>query len=72
MNTYKITFTYSAPKGGFLRSGALIVDAENEAVARAMALNELKQHRHGVITKITLYATQTELPLDNTTGQRKK
>lgn len=71
MNVYKVTFTYAAPNG-FLRSGAIILDAENETAARVIAQANIQAHRHAVITKVALYGTQNELPLENTTGQKAK
>lgn len=63
MRTYKVTFTYRAPNG-FLRSSSIIVDANNESHARIEALKLSSNYDKSVITKVSLYGDQGELPVN--------
>jgi hypothetical protein len=71
MNVYKVSFTY-ATNNGFLRNGALIIEAETPERAHEICTAQLAKDdgfRFPSITKAVLYGVQHEL--DVTTKQPK-
>lgn len=65
MNAYKVNFTFAAADST-LRTGAFIIDSQDEKTARdsAQVLLNGSGKRHAKITNVKLYAVQQELPLE--------